>query len=350
MQRPDYICTPSGQLAQLVRARRSHRRGHRFKSCTAHSRKGTKAPDGAIAQLVERFVRNEEVWGSTPHGSINRGSEEVRNSIKTAKSHQFRGFFVPNGSGWTRTGRVVFVYTLGYRPPRSVVDTPNRPETAPQRLPVLSPSPTSTRTGPGAGDRLRLLPQPLWRGGQDGAGGVITRQGWTPEGPGRPIISSHRLDFLGLSYGSNRCGTDCHAIQLEAVHHRRAAPGDRERQDLTHLPDGFPQPDGDRVQVHQGRLDHAGFERSSLPELDGQFAPLWIGDGLLEQLPGSDFEFHHQLAFGKQRIEGPGLRVILEGFLTASLVVVLQGDRIGIQLLGAKDVDVAEASLLAADD
>ena len=25
--------------------------------------------DGVIAQLVERLVRNEKVWGSTPHGS-----------------------------------------------------------------------------------------------------------------------------------------------------------------------------------------------------------------------------------------------------------------------------------------
>ena len=26
--------------------------------------------DGVIAQLVERLVRNEKVWGSTPHGSM----------------------------------------------------------------------------------------------------------------------------------------------------------------------------------------------------------------------------------------------------------------------------------------
>src|ERR1035437_5935551 len=93
MQRPDYICTPSGQLAQLVRARRSHRRGHRFKSCTAHSRKGTKAPDGAIAQLVERFVRNEEVWGSTPHGSIER-SEKIQRRPRNPRNKRVSAFFV----------------------------------------------------------------------------------------------------------------------------------------------------------------------------------------------------------------------------------------------------------------
>ncbi len=29
---------------------------------------------GAIAQLVERFVRNEKVWGSIPHGSMDQKS------------------------------------------------------------------------------------------------------------------------------------------------------------------------------------------------------------------------------------------------------------------------------------
>src|SRR5260221_6170810 len=30
---------------------------------------------GVIAQLVERLVRNEKVWGSTPHGSTSLRSE-----------------------------------------------------------------------------------------------------------------------------------------------------------------------------------------------------------------------------------------------------------------------------------
>jgi hypothetical protein len=87
------LSTLTGQLAQLVRARRSHRRGHRFKSCIAHSRNESPTKpefvrtgdrDGAIAQLVERFVRNEKVWGSIPHGSIKQKNP----------SSQDEGFFV----------------------------------------------------------------------------------------------------------------------------------------------------------------------------------------------------------------------------------------------------------------
>ena len=43
----------AGQLAQLVRALRSHRRGHRFESCAAHLANPDRAADSA--PLVETF-------------------------------------------------------------------------------------------------------------------------------------------------------------------------------------------------------------------------------------------------------------------------------------------------------